>query len=156
VITAKHIDIAAVPEAAKGELRKMLGPYLAELSAFGAVNERYPYFDAYWREPGVRWPYFIHCDGAVIGFALVRRLVETEFQMAEFYIVPAARGEGRALEAAARVMSAHPGGWELTIFERNLRAQRFWPKAIMAAGGVDLSRTEAHGDTVYRFRVPQR
>src|SRR5277367_3547020 len=124
---ANPISIALVPEAAKGELRAMLGPYLAELSAYGAVNEGYPYFDAYWREPQVRWPYFIRHDGAVIGFALVRRLSETGVQMAEFYIVPAARGEGRALEAAVRVMSAHPGGWELTIFARNLRAQRFWP-----------------------------
>ena len=151
---AKHVDIAAVPSAAKGELREMLGPYLSELSAFGAVNERYPYFDAYWREPGVRWPYFVRCDGAVIGFALVRRLSETQVQMAEFYIAPAARGEGRALAAAVRVMSAHPGGWELTIFERNLRAQRFWPRAIAAAGGADVSKSEADGETVYRFNLP--
>jgi predicted acetyltransferase len=156
MIMAKHVEIAAVAEAAKGELREMLGPYLAELSAFGAVNERYPYFDAYWLEPGIRWPYFIRCDGAVIGFALVRRLSETSVQMAEFYVVPAARGQGRALDAAVRVISAHPGGWELTIFPRNLRAQRFWPKAIAAADGVDLSRSEAHGDTVYQFRVPER
>jgi len=151
---ANHIEIQVVPEVAKAELRRMLDTYLAELSAFGEVNARYPYFDAYWREPGIRWPYFIRDDGAVIGFALVRRLAETEVQMAEFYVVPAARGERRALEAAIRVMSAHPGGWELTIFERNLRAQRFWPRAISAAGGVDLSRTEACGDTVYRFSLP--
>lgn len=151
---AARIEIAAVPKAAKGELRKLLEPYLAELSAFAAVNERYPYFDAYWREPGVRWPYFIKCDAAVIGFALVRRLTGTEVQMAEFYVVPAARGEGRAVEAAVRVMSAHPGGWELTIFRRNGRAQRFWPKAIAAAGGAELSASEASGETVYRFRIP--
>src|SRR5580700_5483311 len=133
MIMAKNVEIAAVAEAAKGELREMLGPYLAELSAFGAVNERYPYFDAYWLEPGARWPYFIRGDGAVIGFALVRRLCATVVQMAEFYVVPAARGDGQALDAAVQVMSAHPGGWELTIFPRNLLAQRFWPRAIAAA-----------------------
>jgi predicted acetyltransferase len=150
-----NVDIARVPKSAKAQLRALLGPYLAELSAFGEVNERYPYFDAYWREPGMRWPYFIRRDGEVIGFALVRRLSETAVQMAEFYLAPAARGEGRALEAAVRVMSAHPGGWELTIFERNLRAQRFWPRAIAAAGGADVSRSEADGETIYRFRVPE-
>ena len=149
-----QVSIAAVPETAKRELREMLGAYLAELGAFGEVNERYPYFDAYWREPQVRWPYFIRCEAAVIGFALVRRLSETQVQMAEFYVAPGARGEGRALEAAVRVMSAHPGGWELTIFERNLRAQRFWPKAMAAAGGVGVSMAHAHGETVYRFSVP--
>ena len=51
-------------------------------------------------------------------------------------------------------MSAHPGGWELTILQRNLRAQRFWPKAIAAAGGADVSALEAPGETVYRFRIP--
>jgi len=150
-----QITTALVPESAKRELRAMLGPYLAELSAYGEVNEDYPYFEAYWREPGVRWPYFIVNDGAVIGFALVRRLSETQVQMAEFYIVPAARGERRALEAAVRVMSNHPGDWELTIFRRNLRAQRFWPKAIAAASGVGVT-SETHGDTVYRFSVPER
>jgi predicted acetyltransferase len=153
---AKQIDIAAVPEASRGALREMLGPYLAELSAFGVVNQAYPYFEAYWREPGVRWPYFIRSEGRTIGFALVRRLSVADVQMAEFYIVPAARGDGRALDAAAQVMAAHPGGWELTIFARNLRAQRFWPKVIAAAGGAEVSASQAQGDTVYRFRVPAR
>lgn len=134
----------------------MLAVYLTELSAYGEVNPDYPYFDAYWREPGVRWPYFLRDGEEVIGFALVRSLSETEasYSMAEFAILPFARGGGRGVEAARQVMLAHPGRWELTIFERNLPAQRFWPRAIAAVGGEAVVRTEEHGETVYRFMAP--
>lgn len=148
------VTLAIIPEAAKAEVRALLDRYLSELSAFGEVNPSYPYFEAYWREPGLRWPYFLLCDDAVIGFALVRRLSETGVSMAEFYIAPSARGRGHSVAAAVRVFSAHPGRWQLTVFERNTPARRFWPKAIAAAGAHVVSRTEAHGETVFHFNVP--
>jgi predicted acetyltransferase len=147
------VTLTVIPESAKPEARALLDKHLAELSVYGQINARYPYFEAYWREPGLRWPYFIRRHEAVIGFAFVRRLADGRFSMAEFFIDQSARSQGHGVAAAVRVMCAHPGGWELAIFERNTPAQRFWPVAIAAAGATHVSRSQEHGGTVYRFDV---
>jgi predicted acetyltransferase len=149
------VTLEIIPEGAKPQVRALLDRYLAELSVYGKVDPSYPYFEAYWREPGLRWPYFLRCHEAVIGFAFVRRLGDGHFSMAEFFIDHGARGKGHGVEAAARVMSKHPGRWELTIFEHNTPAQRFWPVAIAAASATQVSRTEERKETVYRFDCRQ-
>jgi predicted acetyltransferase len=150
------MTVEPIPQSGKTRVRQMLDEYLAELSAFGEVNPQYPYFECYWREPDERWPYFIRRDGSTVGFAFVRRMEDGRFSMAEFYVAASARGQGAALEAAVELIGGRPGGWELTIFERNLPAQRFWPKAIAAAGATNVERTRERGEIVYRFLVPAR
>jgi predicted acetyltransferase len=137
-------------------LRTMLSDYLAELSAYAEMHDTYPYFEDYWREPGVRWPYLIQEAGETIGFAFVRAIPDEgcDASMAEFYVLPAARGGGRGTAAVAALLQAHPGVWRLTILARNAPAQAFWPKAIVAGGGRDVERSDEDGDTAYRFTVP--
>jgi predicted acetyltransferase len=136
----------------------MLSNYLAELSAYAEMRDEYPYFDDYWREPGVRWPYLIQDGERTIGFAFVRAIPDEgcDASMAEFYVLPSARGGGRGTTAVAALLAAHPGVWRLNILPRNAPAQAFWPKALAAAGAQAIERSEEEGDdTVYRFTVPR-
>lgn len=148
------MNLRQVPKSEAAAVRRMLDRYLGELSAFGEVNFDYPYFDDYWSQPDHRWPYFILAHGSPIGFAFVRRTEVGIFSMAEFYIMPSNRRRGAAIEAAVALIGVRPGRWELSIFERNLPARRFWPKAIVAAGATAIERTDQDGEIVYRFLVP--
>ncbi len=151
------ITLSAAQAQDKPLLRALLGDYLTELSTYDEVDLAYPYFDAYWREEGQRWPWFIHDGKTMVGFALVNRLsrsgLHVDHAMAEFCILPHARGHGRGVAAALAVFAAHPGQWELTVFPHNTPAQKFWPKVMLAARARSMEKFDHDGETVFRFRV---
>ena len=140
----------------KPALKAMLSTYNAELSPYDdVVTPDYPYFDAYW-EPGERrYPYLIHMGPELVGFALVRDLEDgdADHSVAEFYILPSARSRGAGVDAAKAVFKQHPGAWTLSMFVRNGPARAFWPKAIAAAGGVNVAYSEDERFVTYRFGV---
>ena len=144
----------------KPRLRTLLGDCLAELGTFGEVDETYPYFDAYWDEGEARWPYLVHAGDEPVGFAFVNCWSPSgrgaDYSMAEFFILPAARGHGCGTNAAVSVFHAHSGVWELAIMPLNIPAKRFWPRAIAAAGGEGLEKLESGRETIYRFVIPDR
>ena len=149
------IEIIIAEETARPVLRSLLSDYLTELGAYGEIDPEYRYFEAYWQEGSLRWPYFIQCHSRLIGFAFVRsaRDLQVDFSMAEFFILPEARGNGCGIAAATAIMRLHPGKWEVTVMQRNAPAQRFWPKVISAAGAGDVKRSEEQTDTSYRFTI---
>ncbi len=130
-------------------LRAAYDAYIAELVVLGAEYERppsgwEPYYLPYWlQEPGCH-PYIVEVDGALIGFAFVGdrqfpyRDFDTDFKVAEFCIVPEARGGGIGKALARAVFAAHPGRWELNVLEKNERALQFWR-------GLTPGRTELSG-----------
>jgi len=140
----------------KATMRAMLADHLREIRAFGPVEEPYPYFDVYWTE-ATRWPYLIEVDGEPIGFVMVNQWSPsgrgTDHAIAEFYIGPVHRRLGLGVEAARQAFLAHPGQWELAIFEANRPAQAFWPRAIASVGGRSLERFVYQGSAVLRFVV---
>lgn len=144
----------------KAQLRAMLADYLGELAAFGGVDTDYPYLDAYWTEPDVRWPYLLLTGEAVCGFALVRSPAEpeTDFSMAEFFIMRFARRRGFGIAAAAAIMQRHPGRWELSLAPSNRAALSFWPAALAGAGAAELVQSDMAGRIAFHFIVspPQR
>jgi predicted acetyltransferase/ADP-ribose pyrophosphatase YjhB (NUDIX family) len=73
-----------------------------------------------------RVAYLARLGDRPIGFALVRGLTADCRQMAEFFVVRAARGTGHARAFAETVVRAHPGPWEIAFQEDNTRAARFW------------------------------
>ncbi|MGB3811512.1 MAG: GNAT family N-acetyltransferase [Parvibaculum sp.] len=151
------ITLSAAQVQDKPLLRALLADYLTELATYDEVDFAYPYFDAYWKEEGQRWPWFIYDDGALMGFALVNRLSRSgqkvDYAMAEFYVLPQARGHGRGVAAALAVFAVHPGQWELTVFPHNTPAQKFWPKVMLAARVRSMEKFDHHRETVFRFRI---
>ena len=139
----------------KQALSCLMQDYLEELSAFGEVNMNYPFFEAYWRDHEERWPYLIDLDRSPIGFALVRSPddIAVEFEMAEFYVVPASRRRRHGIEAAADTMLRHPGVWQLSVLGKNKQALKFWPKAIEHAAAKHVTVACKEHGIVYRFEI---
>ncbi|HBP28001.1 MAG: GNAT family N-acetyltransferase [Advenella sp.] len=147
------IDLASSEE--KSQLRTLLADCLSELSRYGTVDYAYPYFDTYWDHKERRWPYLIRQRNQIVGFSLVNTWSPsgngTDFAIAEFYIVPDARGCGIGHNAAKNIFLMHTGIWELSVMSLNAPAQRFWPKAIAAAQVSTLERMQGDGEMIYRF-----
>ena len=106
-------------------LRQLLAHYLYE---FDGTTTPYPYFDAYWKEPG-RLPFLIEADGEVTGFCLVR-VLEGGWHIAEFSVLAEQRrgGVGRAAveDLARRARAAGASHLEAKVHPDNAGALPFW------------------------------
>lgn len=148
-----QVQLAATSDRAL--LQQMLDDYLAELCAYAAVTRPYPYFEAYWQNPIGRWPYLILHAKTTAGFALVAGKAsgacDTDFVMAEFYILPSHRSLGVGRGATRHLLAVHRGSWSLHVMQHNAGARAYWPKAIAQAGAREVTE-QMHDDTAeYRF-----
>ena len=137
-------------------VHRQLKDCLRELSEFGVVEENYAYFHDYWKK-STRWPYVIEVDGEPIGFIFINQWSPsgrgTDYAVAEFYIAPRWRGQRHGTDAAHQVLQRHPGQWELAFFNGNVRAQTFWPAAIVKAGAESYERVDGPDITILRFVI---
>ena len=130
-------------EAEPGEvpvLRRLMQLYLYELGTLDGwdIGADGLYGDAqrienFWTEPERR-SYLVRVDGALAGFALVRR--GTRFagpaahQISEFFILAKHRRRGIGAEVARRLFDRFPGRWEVAQMLSNGPAQAFWRVVI--------------------------
>jgi ribosomal protein S18 acetylase RimI-like enzyme len=116
-------------------LRRLLADYLFE---FDGRAEPYPYFDAYWTEPG-RLPLLVESDGEPVGLCLIR-IHDDSWDVAEFSVVPEVRrnGIGRAAVDALAELARAAGAsrLEAKVHPDNLEALPFW----LAVGFREVSR----------------
>ena len=144
-----------VPLADKPRLAAMVRDYVAEMAAFAPDADpamAYPYFDLYWSEPALRFPFWLTVDGSEAGFALVRRDEESgRTQMAEFFVAPPFRRQGIGQAAARRLIARFPGSWKITQREMNSGAIAFWHRVL--DGFVAYDETTTHTDAVRRQQL---
>lgn len=121
-------------------LRNLLEKYDYEFSQWDKrdVNNLglygYPYLDHYWTDKK-RWAYFILVDGKLAGFAMVNNLPEvdnseTDFQMAEFFVLHKYRRTGVGKQAFFKVLEIHKGKWQLKRHPANIASVHFWDHVI--------------------------
>lgn len=119
-------------------VRRMLELYQYDLSPFASVdlNEHgefgYAYLDYYWTERG-RYPFLATLAGKLVGFALVNThhcLPESEYSMAEFFVMKRYRRQGLGQALARHVFAQHRGIWEIRQLPDNARATFFWKRTI--------------------------
>ena len=90
----------------------------------------YDFLDRFWR-----FPYLIHVDAELAGFALVIDECPLTGRkpcwfMAEFFVLKAYRRRGAGRAALAAVLQAHPGDWHIGVPKANQPAQAFWDRAL--------------------------
>jgi predicted acetyltransferase len=139
------VDLAAVTADERDLLWRLMQLYLHDLSEFqreplNASGEfSYPYFEHYF-DPSLdvldrgRWAFFLHVNGELAGFAMVRLMQNGRYEMAEFFILRGARRGGSGMAAATAALQRFPGSWALTVHPKNTGAQEFWRRVIAANG----------------------
>lgn len=98
------------------------------------LNGLYECFDfsRYWDEPD-RYPFLIHVDNELAGFVLVNKIgsvPETDWNMAEFFIIAKFQGKGIGRYVAYQVFDKFPGTWETMQIPENKAARDFWKKVV--------------------------
>ena len=102
----------------------------------------YEFFDRFWR-----FPYLIHADGELAGFAFVidecpltgRRPC---WFMAEYFVLKAYRRQGVGQAALTAILARHPGDWHIAAPLANQPAQAFW-------SGTLASHHSVTGDIIF-------
>lgn len=94
----------------------------------------YEYLDYYWNEDK-RWAYFIEVDGKLAGFVMVIDLpevegTETDFQLAEFFVMYKYRRSGVGRQAFFQTLDKHKGRWQLRRHPKNIGSVHFWDNVI--------------------------
>lgn len=149
----------------KPVLVQMLELYNYDFSAFSGddISEYgyfgYPYIDAYWNEQG-RYPFFIRVDGKLAGLVLVRSCSEyvpldEPHNVAEFFVMKKYRRKGVGRSAAMAVFDRVPGGWEISVWDSNMDAKRFWHSVVeeYTAGCYERFNDETHGVEGFTFHT---
>ncbi|MEP6764409.1 MAG: GNAT family N-acetyltransferase [Gemmatimonadaceae bacterium] len=79
--------------------------------------------------------WFIESEGSLAGFVLVSinaQLKNGKFGslVKEFFVMRAYRGKNLGRRAAHEVFKLHPGEWNVSVMQKNMRALEFWNDTI--------------------------
>jgi predicted acetyltransferase len=140
-------------------LSNMLEKYDYEFSQYDNrdVNKLglfgYKYLDYYWTEES-RWAYFIIVDGKLAGFVMVNDLPEaedreTDFQIAEFFVMYKYRRLGVGKQAFFKVLDMHKGRWQLKVHPKNVTSVHFWTKVVNKYTKGNYELVESYPGTEY-------
>lgn len=123
----------------KGTLQNLLEKYLYEFSQWEKMDVDqnglygYEYLDFYWTEEN-RHPFFILADGKLAGFVLVNDEPEveadTDYTMAEFFVMFKYRKMGVGRTAAFQTFERFPGKWQLKYNPQNKVSSMFWNRVV--------------------------
>lgn len=99
-----------------------------------------PLPDVWWTDPA-HAAYFLKWDGALAGFALVRRGSRvskdtTVMDMAEFFVIRGLRRRSVGMHAAQAIFAKYPGRWEIRVRRSNPAALGFWMRVAESRGPV--------------------
>lgn len=153
-----NIELIPVDVGEKEILRNLLEKYDYEFSQYDQrdVNALglygYDYLDYYWTEED-RWACFIKVDQKLAGFVMVNTyaevIAETDYTMAEFFVMHKYRGKGVGRYAAFQVFDMFPGKWQLKRHPKNLGSVHFWNKVIQEYTKGNHLYIPGHPQAVY-------
>ena len=134
-----NIELKRVNVEDKEILKNLLEKYNYEFSQWDNrdVNKLglygYNYLDYYWTEEK-RWAFFIVVDGNLAGFAMVNNYPEaneeTDYSLAEFFVMYKYRRLGVGKFAAMKVFDMFHGKWQLKRHPKNINSVEFWNKVV--------------------------
>lgn len=140
-------------------LRNLLEKYDYEFSQWNNVDVNklglygYEYLDNYWTEEK-RWAFFIIVDGKLAGFAMVNNYPEvedeeTDYSLAEFFVMFKYRRMGVGKLAAMKVFNMFHGKWQLKRHPKNLVSVKFWDKVVSEYTEGKYRLVKSYPNTAY-------
>ena len=145
-----QININPATESDRKIIRNMVSYYIYDFSehmgwnikangTFGGCDDLAEYWQTWHPETAKedRWPekswqgfpYLIHADDKIAGFALVRNVGNT-FDMGEFFILRKYRRQGIGQHVAHTLFNKHQGHWMIRQMIGNKPATSFWRSVI--------------------------
>lgn len=132
-----NVTVSKVKLQDKPILANLLEKYLYEFSQYDGCqfdNQglfQYKYLDNYWTEDK-RFPYFIHVDGKLAGFALINSIAECDekcdWSVAEYFVGYQFRNKGVGTRAILQIFARHKGTWHIKYHCKNIVSVGFWNK----------------------------
>lgn len=155
VSQAVVVEPATAPDAAV--LSNLVELYSHDLSDVFALDlgpdGRFGYekLPLYWSEPERRFPFLIHCDSRLVGFALITRGSPAsdnieDFDVAEFFVARRHRRSGVGRRAAFLIWNRFAVRWTVRVTERNREGRHFWAKVIAEYTGGAFEETTRPGN----------
>ncbi|MDR0909719.1 MAG: GNAT family N-acetyltransferase [Spirochaetaceae bacterium] len=135
-----NITIEPVGKDKKEILRNLLEKYQYEFSQYDNKDTNdlglygYDWLDCYWTEEN-RWAYFIRVNNQLAGFMMINDyqetpLLDTDYAMAEFFVMYKFRRMGAGKYAAKYAFDKYKGKWQLKRHPKNRGSVYFWNKII--------------------------
>ncbi len=134
------IEVSVARDSGRLVVRHMMELYQHDFSEFdgGDLEEhgQYGYYDldCFWIKPNFS-ALVIKADGRWAGFVLVNDEVidpANTVTIVEFFVLRKYRRQGVGQRAAAAVLGARPGRWEIKVIDKNRAAHAFWRRVIAA------------------------
>lgn len=157
-VVCMNIEMVPVAKGEKEVLRNLLEKYDYEFSLYDNrdVNELglygYDYLDYYWVEEN-RHAFFIKVDGNLAGFVMVTDYQEvikdTQYTLAEFFVMYKYRKMGVGRHAAYFVFDKFKGKWQLQRHPKNLPSVYFWNAIVRDYTQGKYTLLESHPEAAY-------
>lgn len=138
MVQISNAKIVTASQQDKCILQRMLELHQHDLSPFSQADLNnhgefgYTYLDHYWVETN-RHPYLIRIADTLVGFALVNShcyLPQSQYSMAEFFILKRCRRQGLGQTLAHQVFDQHSGIWEVRQLPGHTQAVLFWQQVL--------------------------
>lgn len=153
----KELRVIAAQEADRQTVANLIQLYLYDMTDEGVWPVgadglyEYDFLERFWR-----YPYLLHVDGELAGFALVVDECPLTGEkpcwfMAEFFVLRGYRRNGIGRRAVAELLGRHPGRWHVAVMGSHPKADAFWDQVLRAQEGLVVSMLVFEGD-VWRLR----
>jgi predicted acetyltransferase len=80
------------------------------------------------------WPFLVRSEGAIVGFALVRKSKPETYVIGEFFILSEFRRNGVGGSAVSEILQKFVDNWEIPFQNDNSKAAAFWRRIIPELG----------------------
>lgn len=113
----------------------------------------YPNLDDYFNKEHYG-AFFIMADGKLAGFAMIDNQAEvddrdTDFRMAEYFILHKYRRYGLGKLAFLELLAMHPGKWQLRLHPHNEASVYFWERVVSEYTNGDYEFIRFYPNTAY-------
>lgn len=154
------VSLVQVTEKERELLFNLQQKYLYEMTNYydNPIDEKgnitYGYFEEYFHDPR-RFAYLLYAEDELCGFVMINPYSYFKDPdvnvMAEFTVFPQYRCRHIGSEAVYRILSKHPGKWEIKFHHDNHAAANFWRKNTLAY--FPEERAFGKDETVLLFHV---
>lgn len=155
-----NIETRAIEKNQKQTLLNLYQLYIYEFTPYftivlnseGLYDFNAEQIDKYWFDSD-HWPYFIHVDGELAGFCLLRKYPDSEerYDVEQFFVLTPYKRRGVGFTVFNSLVNTYSGKWQVRVMESNLPALQFWRSCIDKVAQSSLTERKLEFGTPMYF-----